>query len=128
MLSTKAIRLKSKREAKKMIEAAYNEVGCSSSNKKFKIEETSNCNDVEEDSCSKEKVESEKFIDQSETSSDCHNLSVESMEEVNIPINDSLKEKIRLWAVKHGLTTTVVNELLDILRDNDIQVPKDKGR
>lgn len=42
------------------------------------------------------------------------------MDEVNWKNNNSLKEKIR-----HGLTNTEVNKLLEILRETDKKFPKD---
>lgn len=122
MLSRKALRLKSKREAKKLMDSAYNEMGCSSSKKKGKVGITFESDVVpvacEEDSC----ISNEEVIDPPETSFDRDNFQVE---EVNWTNNESIKEKIRLWAIKHGLTTTVVNELLEILRESEIKVPKD---
>lgn len=125
MLSTKALRLKSKREAKKMMESSYSKTESSSSKKKFKARETlSVCDDVAGEFCeasSSKKISEVIYINEIPSGND---IPVECME-VNWPNNESVKEKIRLWAVKHGLTTTVVNELLEILRESDIKVPKD---
>ena len=78
-----------------------------SSKKQVKGRETSDCDDVPMKVSSFEKLVESDFT---ETSSVCDNFPVEYIEEVNWPSNESVKEKIRLWTVKHGLTTTVVNE------------------
>ncbi|XP_036340755.1 uncharacterized protein LOC118750128 [Rhagoletis pomonella] len=124
-MSSKAIKIKSKREASKIISHIY---GSSLSDNS--VEKKQKINIIQPNSCSEVHViNEESAFDRSSISDSQSETETES--ELDFGGENShcdpltLKEKLSQWSIKNNICNSVLNELLQILREENISVPKD---
>lgn len=125
-LSAKAIKLKNKREASKLICNIY-ESTYSGSNKVKKINvDEGHCKESSKESC-EPSVSSNvnKCNDSVFLSSDSSSEFEDFREEISKNEEMNITEKLRKWAIENNICNSALNDLLQILREHNVSVPKD---